>query len=374
MSHIVRITGVVLLLLYTCGTYSQNRKPEIHVSRPLVELVGDSVRMSFLAWVSRLSSNYRIEFQPVFRNDTHELALPRASIAGRNSIRSATRKRLSASSLEGRADLSEFTAVGDTLRYTAVFPFATWMSNYSLSIDQLLKGCCNTEALPTSTAHGTLVYAALVPEEPVPVAEPIVTLSPTELLAQTEGFIRHISAYESDKEAGNYHRDPAALRVYFRQGRTELDAAYLENAATLQRLDHALNVMMSDSTVRITRLLVVGYASIEGMLSLNTCLAGKRAEQLRNYGTARGVSLPAVEIINMSEGWDELRGLVAASDNVPYSQEVLRIIDNVPLLKGRELQLMRLRRGVPYNWMMKHLFPLQRNAGYVRAYYEKVIH
>lgn len=187
--------------------------------------------------------------------------------------------------------------------------------------------------------------------------------SSTEQLALEEGFVRPDDRYEADKQAANYYRDPNALRVFFRQGSTAIDTTYMENAATLKRLNKALHVMTADTAIRITRLVVVGYASIEGALQHNTHLAGERAGRLRKYAAVRGVPLSGIEIINMGEGWDELRDMVANSENVPYRKEMLRIIDTVPVLRGREKRLMNLRGGVPYRWMMKHFFPPATQCG-----------
>ena len=208
------------------------------------------------------------------------------------------------------------------------------------------------------------------PEDPVAIPVPVPVLFPTRLLAQEEGFVRPAEMYEADKQTANYYCDPNALRVFFRQGCAEIDTAFKDNTATLNRLSRVLRVMTQDSAVHITRLVIVGYASIEGTLQYNIYLAGKRANTLREYTIARGVPESNVEIINMGEGWDELRDMVARQDNVPYREEILRIIDTVPVLKGREKQLMELRRGVPYRWMLEHLFPNQRNAGYVKIYFE----
>lgn len=45
-----------------------------------------------------------------------------------------------------------------------------------------------------------------------------------------------------------------------------------------------------------------------------------------------------------------------------YKDEVLDIITNIPIEKGRETKLMQLRAGVPYRFMLKHIFPSLRVA------------
>ena len=45
-----------------------------------------------------------------------------------------------------------------------------------------------------------------------------------------------------------------------------------------------------------------------------------------------------------------------------YKAEVMEIITNIPIEKGRETKLMQLRGGVPYRFMLKHIFPGLRVA------------
>ena len=50
-------------------------------------------------------------------------------------------------------------------------------------------------------------------------------------------------------------------------------------------------------------------------------------------------------------------------------EDILRIIDDVPILKGREVRLMKLNQGIPYRYMKEHFFPKLRRAGYIKVYY-----
>ena len=44
-------------------------------------------------------------------------------------------------------------------------------------------------------------------------------------------------------------------------------------------------------------------------------------------------------------------------------------MDSVPIMKGREERLQRLKRGVPYRFLKEHFFPQLRRAGYIKVYY-----
>lgn len=72
--------------------------------------------------------------------------------------------------------------------------------------------------------------------------------------------------------------------------------------------------------------------------------------------------------MNGDEGWEELRYKVEHSD-MEYRKEVLDIMDSVPIMKGREERLQRLKRGVPYRFLKEHFFPQLRRTGYIKVYY-----
>ena len=366
------IFSFLILLLFLSSGAVHARNAGLHVIETHIRLAGDSVHVRLVLHASGLPSNYRMDLTPVICKGAQAALLPAARICGSRNLRSQERKELFGQTSGGNVPLTAMSS--DTLFYEASLPYEPWMSHASLRIDNLLSGCCSSILLAPALAAADL--ALVLPEEPqaeepVVLPEPVIVLSPTERLAQTEGFIRPATRYEADRQAAGYFRDPDALRVFFRQGRTVIDTTYLDNASTLTRLDRALRVMQADSAVRITRLVVVGYASIEGALQRNTYLAGERADRLMEFAVKRGLSARDIETVNMSEGWDELRDMVENSAGVPGRDEILRIIDTVPVLKGREKQLMNLRGGIPYRWMLKHFFPRQRNAGYVKIYFEK---
>lgn len=74
--------------------------------------------------------------------------------------------------------------------------------------------------------------------------------------------------------------------------------------------------------------------------------------------------------------WDMLRRMVAASDML-YKKEVLHILDHTPVwvfdkagrvVDGRKKQLMDLRGGMPYTYMLENFFPDLRSSLSVVCY------
>ena len=94
----------------------------------------------------------------------------------------------------------------------------------------------------------------------------------------------------------------------------------------------------------------------------NKRLSEGRAMALRDY-LASKYDFPRNQyyIIFGGENWD---GLEKALDTmeIEYKDEVLDIIRDIPIEKGRETKLMQLRGGVPYRYMLKYIFPSLRIA------------
>lgn len=131
-------------------------------------------------------------------------------------------------------------------------------------------------------------------------------------------------------------------------------------------------MLQESKTSRVVRVVIVGSASPEGTLAFNDRLAWNRAVALKDF-LLRNTAFPAdsMTLFNGSEDWRGLRRMVAASD-LYEREEILRIIDNVPVKKGRELELMKLSGGRPYLYMLEHMFPELRNAAFIKVYYENL--
>ena len=159
--------------------------------------------------------------------------------------------------------------------------------------------------------------------------------------------------------------------IHYEVASTSIDVDAFDNAATLEEIMAALNTVLDNPDRRLNRIELSGYASPEGRLQLNIELSQGRAEALRDYLMQQLPELKRenFELINGAINWEGLRRKVEASD-MQYRDEVLDIIDNVPAEKGRNHQLMGLRAGNPYRYMMKHFFPELRNACYISVYYD----
>lgn len=174
-----------------------------------------------------------------------------------------------------------------------------------------------------------------------------------------------------------YAQQPSdSVRIYYRQGRRDVDPSFGGNRDELDRFLHS--VRQACRLGHVNRLVIRSYASPDGANSSNERLARLRADSMESY-VLRHTAIPASMVEKHAEGiaWEQLRELVAASDEVPCRDEVLEILDNTPLwifddagriVDGRKRQLMALRGGVPYNYMLRHLFPVLRSSAAASLY------
>lgn len=122
---------------------------------------------------------------------------------------------------------------------------------------------------------------------------------------------------------------------------------------------------------RLERVVICSWTSPDGVTRYNELLAGRRADSLKSW-LVRHAQIPGelVSVRGEGIGWGVLRQLVAVSDML-YKDEVLHILDNTPvwirdshgkIVDGRKKQLMDLRGGQPYNYMMENIFPEVRSS------------
>lgn len=199
-------------------------------------------------------------------------------------------------------------------------------------------------------------------------------LSAARELSQRENFVADGSQYGEDRDG--LHDHTSGLSVYFRAGYRALDLNYEDNAATLKRILDAVRIIERDPRSRLLCVRIIGQTSPEGSQRINEILSQKRGDALKSYLMTRGpIPESRFEVVSYGEAWAELRELVAADPAVPHREEVLDVIDNVPVWDserqiGRLSALWKIDGERPYWYMYKNLFPKLRNASYVKVYFD----
>lgn len=167
-----------------------------------------------------------------------------------------------------------------------------------------------------------------------------------------------------------------SVKVYFRVGHRVFDPALRDNRAAM---DSFINVVREAQAVNnIESLVVSGYASPDGTKKANLRLARLRCNTIASYVSEHtGVNRDSITTIPGGIAWEELRRMVEDDHNVPSRNKIIDILDNTPewvfdaqgnIIDGRKAQLMSLDRGVPYRWLMNHIFPELRNSVAIAVY------
>ncbi len=175
--------------------------------------------------------------------------------------------------------------------------------------------------------------------------------------------------------------------IYFRQDGYLLEEDVKDNKMVLERLMTVLREFTTDTLLSMDKVEINSFTSPEAGVSYNKKLSQRRSESIRNY-IIDNWDYPDSLIIAQGNGiaWDKLRSIVAASD-MDYRDEVLWIIDNVPvetwgrvhstdrwmsLLDSREKHLMDLKGGVPYRFLYDSIYPELRYGSQILLYYKNM--
>lgn len=346
---------LILVMLLTLSGIAQ----EVKISDEKIVENNGEVTVCFMVGVDKLSSNEKMTIVPVLYSATGNKELQAIVLTGRNKAISEKRTGCMPNTRWKK---------GESLSYVVTIPYESWMSEVSLRIDRKIESCCNEKILASyDIVMDKLIRYDFVP----PVIEPLeAELTAIQKLDLETPFLLPAKEYSAVTADFDAFRAEGALLVRFKQGGVHIDPSFADNGSALEQVRKVMDLIESDPEVSLGKIVLAGASSPEGAALHNEKLSQRRADALRLYlGEKISVRANLFETINIGEDWTGLSTMVEASD-MEYKDEVLKIIDTYPILKGREVELMKLKGGRPYNYMLKHFFPSLRSAGYIRIYYE----
>ena len=248
-------------------------------------------------------------------------------------------------------------AGGETYTYVTTLDYASFPSrHFELSIDAQKIGCCSVGQC-MSEKYSFEVGPAMVPA----VKEVVPFVAQARELKPKYPFLRIVG---TDADGGR------GVSVRFPVAKTVLDPDFLSNAKALKDIEDAIRLVLDDDWAELGGIDIAGYASPEGNPKENQQLSVGRAEALKEYIIGKfGFSEDRFNVTAGGEDWSGLRALVADSD-MPYRNEVLDIIDNVPQ-EQRQTKLKALAGGRPYRSMLDVLYPQLRDACYISVWFSE---
>lgn len=323
--------------------YNQQIMTETHV----LKQKGDSLYMDVDIDLRKLHvpSRRSLTLTPVLKSANGQtLELPEIVVKGRNQYRQYKRE-YSLMNKEARSvqDAFSFATIksgkkAGSLNYVYAVPYASWMATAKMELKEDLCGCGR---------------------------------APQELASEYVASVENIAVYEIVPHIAYVQPEAEDIKIRdienecfldFAVNKTDIRQDFGNNPTELGKIRRMIDEIKSDANLKVTALTVVGYASPEGTIEVNKRLSEGRAKALVNYLSSRYDFPKNIYHVEFGgENWEGLVKLVKESD-MDYKDEVLDIIKNVDIMDGRENQLMRLKGGVPYRYMLKEMFPSLRKA------------
>ena len=159
------------------------------------------------------------------------------------------------------------------------------------------------------------------------------------------------------------------IKFFFEIDRFEFDSVFSVNASQLRHLDE----VMADGSVLqgLDSLNIIAAASLDGNLQKNTTLAANRAKTIKELLISRYPKIDPniVQAKSIEEEWDGFRALVEADDNVPYKEEVLKVINGDREPDAKEWLLRTMKNCQVWDYLKLHILPKGRYGASVVFFY-----
>ena len=380
-----KFLGIALLLIgLTAYKRAEGKEIDgVRVNNISIMRSADSVRIGFdiLVAIGQVKKSQRLVLQPVLYSTKGAVRLKKMYVDGTLRRAMEWRKRVYGTPYGcekyDSADVMITSGVVATVK--EIVKLHEGMDTISFRIDRASFDCDEKYALSAIPVVKDVSVSMMMKQREQVVTElvkgempAIKAVRSAKEVDQKEAFVSPIGSYEQAVNNITKTKESTALAVSFRVGVARIEEDYLNNKPVLSSFLDAVKTINGDQGATVKKVVVVGYASPDGLASQNEFVARKRAESLRDFLMERtGLPSEMFTLINGGEDWGGLRKMVAESD-MQEKKEVLRIIDEVPVLEGRESLLMELNKGETYRTLKRNMFPKLRNAGYLMAFYENM--
>lgn len=349
------IQFIVLVLAALClnteEAFAQNRSysGDIGIEPVRLEQSGDFlyIDMNFILKDVKVRTAHGVDFIPQLAAPANTYNLPKVSVKGKDEYLAYERRLSLMSAKEKRKHVAPYLVkksnkrTNDTIRYRYVLPYESWMADAKLNVQRDECGC----------GESTLMSV-----------QPVIDQVTLERILSPYIVNPHFAYVEPKVEVVKSREIQAECFLDFEVNKINIRPEYMNNPRELAKIRVMIDDLKLDPSIKVNRLDIIGYASPEGTLATNKRLSEGRAMALRDYLASR-YDFPRNQyhIIFGGENWDGLIDALETLD-MDYKNEMLDIIQDIPIEKGRETKLMQLRGGVPYRYLLKNVFPSLRVA------------
>ena len=349
MQFIALVLTALFLNMYGASAQDRSYEGTIRIEPVRLEQSGEFLHIDLDVIMDdvKVKSARGVDFIPQLISSTTTRDLPRISIKGRNEYL-AYERRLSVMSRKQKDSYrlpylveKNYKKKSGVLQYRYALPYEPWMADARLNVQRDECGCGESTLMNVEYAFDKVTLERM-----------LVPYVVTPHLSYVEPMVEEIKSRDVQAECF----------LDFAVNRVDIRPDYMNNPKELGKIRAMIDDLKNDANVNVKRLDIIGYASPEGTLEVNKRLSEGRAMALRNYlATQYDFPKNQYHIQFGGENWEGLLKALATIE-MDYKTEVLDIIENIPIEKGRETKLMNLHGGVPYRFMLSHIFPSLRVA------------
>ena len=159
--------------------------------------------------------------------------------------------------------------------------------------------------------------------------------------------------------------------VAFLINEAEMRADVDGNKEYMEQISSQLDQVINDTTIRLQRIIVSGYASPDGPYQKNAKLAQSRTDILKDFIVNRSnISNSLLETHAVPEDWDGLEQAVlnTPDSDLPHKQAILGIIGSSEKLDVKERKIRALRTD--FNYLKENVLPKLRRTEFYIQYFK----
>ena len=343
--------ALALLFLNVNGASAQDRSYEgtIRIEPVRLEQSGEFLHIDLDVIMDdvKVKSARGVDFIPQLISSTTTRDLPRISIKGRNEYLAYERK-LSVMSRKQKDSYrlpylveKNYKKKSGVLQYRYALPYEPWMADARLNVQRDECGCGESTLMNVEYAFDKVTLERM-----------LVPYVVTPYLSYVEPMVEEIKSRDVQAECF----------LDFVVNRVDIRPEYMNNPQELAKLRAMIDELKADADIQVKSLDIIGYASPEGSLANNKRLSEGRALALRDY-LAGLYDFPRSQY-NILFGGENWAGLVKTLQhtNIDYRKELLNMITNNPYDQTLKLKLREFRGGIPYQYLLRSVYPKLRVA------------
>lgn len=349
------IQFIVCLLAFTCLTIfqvkAQSRSYEgsITVNPVRLEQVGDSLYIDIDIVLNgvKVKSTRGVELIPQLVSSEKSCNLPKVTMKGSDEYRVYERSLSLMNAIEKAGYERPYLVkkvskpANETIQYRYILPYESWMADAHLDMQRDECGCGETLLMKV---------------------EPIADRVTLDYIPEPYVIVPHMAFIKPVVEEVKHRDIQVESFLDFEVNKIDIRPEYMNNPQELAKIRTMIDELKSDPSIDVKSLDIIGYASPEGSLANNKRLSEGRAMALRDYLVSRyDFRRNQYQIIFGGENWEGLVKVLEAGD-MDYKNEILSVIDDYPLETERKTKLKQLRGGMPYQFLLRNVYPRLRVA------------